>query len=503
VNGEDQGWTGLDPVDPVDWDEIRALGHRMMDDMVNHLAGVRDRKVWTPMPAAARAAFRAGLPHAPAGAAAAYQAFKDDVLPYELGNTNPRFMGWVHGGGNAVGMLAELLAGGLNANLGGRDQAPVEVERQVIRWSAEMLGFPAEASGQLVTGTSIANLMAVLVARTHRLGPQVRSAGICGVPLRAYTSADAHSCVPRAMDMAGFGSEALRLVGTDAHHRMDIAAVRARIAADRAAGQVPFLLIGTAGSVDTGAIDDLRALADLCAEQGLWFHVDAAFGAMLALSATRRGMIAGIERADSVAFDFHKWAQVPYDSGCLLVRDGARQMAAFAQNAAYLRREARGMAGGAPWLCDLGPDLSRGFRALKVWMTLIAYGADRIGAAVDHSCEMAQALAARVRAEARLQLMAPVNLNIVCFRYCGAAADLDRLNVDIVADIQEAGLAAPSTTVIDGKLVIRAAMVNHRIRASDVDALVDAVLQAGARRAVAGPPAGPPGRLLKGALIPP
>jgi hypothetical protein len=243
--GDDTDWTGLDP---ADWDELRALGHRMMDDMVDHLAGVRGRRVWTPMPADARAAFRTGLPHDPAGADAAYQAFKDDVLPYELGNTNPRFMGWVHGGGNPVGMLAELLAGGLNANLGGRDQAPVEVERQVIRWSAEMLGFPAEASGQLVTGTSMANLMAVLVARTDRLGPQVRSKGICGVKLRAYTSRDAHSCVPRAMDMAGFGSEALRLVGTDADHRMDIGALRVRIATDRAAGETPFLVIGTAGS---------------------------------------------------------------------------------------------------------------------------------------------------------------------------------------------------------------------------------------------------------------
>jgi glutamate/tyrosine decarboxylase-like PLP-dependent enzyme len=478
---DDDDWRGLDP---ADWGELRALGHRMIDDMIDHLAALRDQPVWRPMPASARRAFAGGLPHAGRGAEAAYEAFNRDVLPYELGNTNPRFMGWVHGAGNPVGMLAELLAGGLNANLGGRDQSPVEVERQVIRWSAEMLGLPAETSGLMVTGTSMANLVAVLVARAHRLGPQVRRQGICGVPLRAYTSRDAHSCVPRALDMAGFGSEALRLIDTDADHRIDLAALRARIAEDRAAGQVPFMVIGTAGSVDTGAIDDLRALAELCAEQKLWFHVDAAFGALLALSPTRRRLIAGIERADSVAFDFHKWAQVQYDSGCILIRDPALQMAAFAQNAAYLRREARGMAGNAPWLCDLGPDLSRGFRALKVWMTLQAYGADRLGEVVDHSCEMAQALAARVDAEPQLQRLAPVNLNIVCFRYCDAPGDLDRLNVDIVADIQEAGLAAPSTTMIDGKLVIRAAMVNHRIRLADVEGLVDAVLQAGQRRTV-------------------
>jgi aromatic-L-amino-acid decarboxylase len=474
-------WRGLDP---EDWGELRALGHRMIDDMIDHLAGVRDRRVWRKMPASAREAFRTRLPHHPAGAGAAYDAFKSQVLPYELGNTNPRFMGWVHGAGNPVGMLAELLAGGLNANLGGRDQSPVEVERQVIRWSAEMLGLPAESSGLLVTGTSMANLVAVLVARAHRLGPQVRSQGIRGARLCAYASRDAHSCVPRAMDMAGFGTEAMRAIATDAYHRIDIGVLRARIQADRAAGDTPFMIVGTAGSVDTGAIDDLRALAALCREQSLWFHVDAAFGAMLALSPTRKHLIDGIDCADSVAFDFHKWAQVPYDSGCIVVRDPAHQMAAFAQNASYLRREARGMAGGAPWLCDLGPDLSRGFRALKVWMTLQAYGADRIGDVVDHSCDMAQAMAARIDVEPRLQRLAPVNLNIVCFRYCDAAGDLDRLNVDIVADIQEAGLAAPSTTIIDGKLVIRAAMVNHRIRRVDVDRLVDAVLEAGRRRTV-------------------
>jgi aromatic-L-amino-acid decarboxylase len=473
-------WRGLDP---EDWSDLRALGHRMIDDMIDHLAGVRDRPVWRPMPPQARAAFHTTLPHTGEGAVAAYDRFREEILPYELGNTNPRFMGWVHGGGNPVGMLAELLAGGLNANLGGRDHAPVEVERQVIRWSAEMLGMPSQTSGQLVTGTSMANLIAVLVARTHRLGPQVRRQGICGQKLRAYTSRAAHSCVPRAFDMAGFGSAALHGIATDAEHRIDLAALRARIAADRAAGETPFMIIGTAGAVDTGAIDDLAAIADLCRAENLWFHVDAAFGALLALSPTRAGLIAGIERADSVAFDFHKWAQVPYDSGCILIADPACQTAAFAQNAAYLRREARGMAGGAPWLCDLGPDLSRGFRALKIWMTLQAYGADALGEVVDHCCDMAQLLATRIRAEPRLEILAPVALNIVCFRYrgLGTAKDLDRLNVDIVADIQEAGLAAPSTTTIDGALAIRAALVNHRIREQDIDTLLNAVLQAGDR----------------------
>ena len=470
-------WHGLDP---DDWGEMRALGHRMIDDMMNHLASVRDRKVWVPMPSAARAAFLGKMPADGIGADAAYAAFAQDVLPYELGNAHPGFMGWVHGGGNVVGMLAELLAAGLNANLGGRDHAPVEVERQVIRWSADMLGMPAETTGVLVTGTSVANLCAVLVARTRHLGTEVRQAGIGSARLRAYASVAAHSCVARAMDMAGFGSDALIMIATDACGRIDVAALQARMATDRAAGQTPFMVVGTAGSVDIGAVDDLAALADLCREQGLWFHVDAAFGAMLALSPTRRRLMAGIERADSVAFDFHKWAQVPYDAGCILIRDPAAQLAAFAQDAAYLRREARGMAGGAPWPCDLGPDLSRGFRALKVWMTIQAYGAARLGAVVDHCCDMATVLAALVDAEPRLERLAPVATNVVCFRYVDAAGDLDRLNRAIVADVQEAGVVAPSTTVIEGKVAIRAALVNHRVDQIDVAALIQAVTWAGA-----------------------
>ena len=476
-----ENWRGLDP---DDWGEMRALGHRMIDDVMDHLAGIRDRPVWTPMPDTARAAFGDRLPIDGVGASATYAAFRRDVLPYELGNAHPGFMGWVHGGGNAVGMLAELLAGSLNANLGGRDHAPVEVERQVIRWSADMLGMPADTTGLLVTGTSIANLCAVLVARTHHLGAHVRRAGNAGAKLCAYASAAAHSCVARALDMAGFGSDALHLIPTDAAGRMDLPTLHDRIVSDRAAGDTPFMLVGTAGSVDIGAVDDLPALADLCRAEQLWFHIDAAFGAMLALSPARRQLIAGIGQADSVAFDFHKWAQVPYDAGCILVRDPAAQLAAFAQDAAYLRRESRGMAAGAPWPCDLGPDLSRGFRALKVWMTIKAYGADRLGQVVDHCCDMAAALAALVDAEPQLERLAPVATNVVCFRYLAATGDLDRLNREIVADLQHAGRVAPSTTTIAGKLAIRAAIVNHRTARSDVAALVESVVAIGQHRAV-------------------
>jgi glutamate/tyrosine decarboxylase-like PLP-dependent enzyme len=284
------------------------------------------------------------------------------------------------------------------------------------------------------------------------------------------------------MDMAGLGTDALRTIGVDAAHRIDVAALGRSIARDRAAGFVPFLVVATAGSVDIGAIDDLEALADLCAAEGIWFHVDAAFGALACLSPALRSLFAGIERADSVAFDFHKWGQVPYDAGCILVRDPAAQLATFANAAAYLRHETRGLAAGQPWPCDLGPDLSRGFRALKVWMTLKAYGADALGAVAAACCGHARHLAARVGREAALEMLAPVPLNIVCFRVREGAADLDRLNAEIVADLHESGVAAPSTTVIGGRLAIRAAIVNHRTRAADCDALVDAVLAAAQAR---------------------
>ncbi len=472
-------------LDPADWTELRALGHRMLDDMVDYLAGARQRPVWVPQPEASRAALRTGLPREASDPEAVYEEFRQLVLPYATGNVHPRFMGWVHGGGNAIGMLAELLAGALNANLGGRDHAPILVERQVIAWATEMLGLPAETSGLLVTGTSMANMIAVVVARVAALGTEVRQSGVNGAPLRAYASAAAHACIPRAMDMTGLGAAALRLVPCDPAHRMDLASLAEAIARDRCDGATPFLVVATAGTVDTGAIDDLANVAELCREFGLWFHVDAAFGALAALSPALRPKLRGIEAADSVAFDFHKWAQVPYDAGCILVRDPARQIAAFAQNAAYLRPGARGLAGGAPWPCDLGPDLSRGFRALKVWMTLRTYGADRLGEIIDHCCAVASALAARVAREPALELLAPVALNIVCFRYRAPAGDLDRLNADIVADLQESGIAAPSTTTIAGVLAIRAAIVNHRTRFADADALIDAVLARGAARAEA------------------
>ena len=469
-------------LDPQNWDDIRAQGHRMLDDMFDYAADIRERPVWQPIPDHVRARFHAALPHQPSDLGEVYREFADFIVPYATGNVHPGFMGWVHGGGTAVGMLAEMLAAGLNANLGGRDHIPIEVERQIVEWVRQMFGFPQQASGIFVTGTSMANLMAVLVARTAVLGRSARQRGLGheGARLVAYTSTAAHGCISKAMDIAGFGSDALRCIGVDRTHRIDVAALRQRIAADRDAGLKPFLVVGSAGTVDIGAIDDLQALSALCREEGLWFHVDGAYGALGVLSPVLAPRLAGLEDADSIALDFHKWGQVPYDAGFLIVRDGERHRDTFAAPAAYLRRETRGLAANSPWPCDLGPDLSRGFRALKTWFTLKTYGTDKLGAIITRTCALAAYLETRILAEPRLELMAPVQLNIVCFRYRGREAN--KLNGDIVIDIQESGIAAPSTTILDGQLAIRAAIVNHRTDKRDIDALISAVLDFGAQR---------------------
>lgn len=481
MNQHPEQWPGT-TLDPADWQPLRAEAHRMLDDMLNYLEHIRAQPVWRPVPSEVKAGFREALPSQGAELADVHARFLQDILPYAVGNAHPGFMGWVHGGGTPVGMLAEMLAAGLNANLGGRNQIPVEVEWQVAEWMRELFGFPAGASGLFVTGTSMANLLGVLIARTAALGASVRAEGLLqhGAQLVAYTSQGAHGCIAQAMELSGLGSANLRRIPVNERFEMDPASLEQAIAADRAAGMMPFLVVATAGTVDTGAIDPIAAIAAITQRERLWLHIDGAFGALAMLAPSLRPRLAGIEQADSIAFDFHKWGQVPYDAGFILVRDGERQRATFASPAAYLRREARGLAGGSPWPCDLGPDLSRSFRALKTWFTLKVYGSERLGRMIEGTCELARYLQEKIAAQPELELLSPVSLNIVCFRYRHTEAD--RLNAEIVADLHESGLAAPSTTTINGKLAIRAAIVNHRTTAQDIDTLVAAVLRFGQAR---------------------
>ena len=477
----------LDPKTPAEWADIRAQGHQMLDDLFDSLQNIRQRPVWQPAPDEVSAHFAGDIDSGEKSLQTAYQEFQENIQPYTVGNVHPGFMGWVHGGGTVVGMLAEMLTGGLNVNAGGRNQIPVQVERQIVRWVRDMAGFPTSASGVLVTGSSMANFIALLVAKidhTNRLGKNSRQQGLAGESqLVAYTSASAHGCIAQAMELAGIGSQWLRRIATNAAYEMDVAQLAERIAADRAAGLTPFFIAGTAGTVDTGAIDNLSALADLAAQENLWFHVDGAFGSMAKLSPTLAPRLRGLERADSLALDFHKWGQVPYDAGFALIREESKHLATFAAPAAYLRREESGLAGGSPWPCDFGPDLSRNFRALKVWFTLQTYGSDRLGLVIENTCRLAQYLGAKIEANPALQLMAPVSLNIVCFRHIGAGKmpneQLDQLNNALLIKLQLSGIAAPSSTTLDGCFVLRAAIVNHRTEQRDIDALFEAVCQLG------------------------
>ena len=477
----------LDPESPAQWQELRAQGHVMLDDIFDYLEHLRERPVWQPIPEQVREGFHEPLPQGPSDLATVHDQFMKDILPYAVGNAHPGFMAWVHGGGTPVGMLAEMLAAGLNANLGGRDQIPIAVERQVVEWVRDLFGFPDSANGLFVTGTSMANLVGVLAARTAALGREVRHQGLLAAhrQLVAYASAGAHGCLAKAMDMAGIGADLLRLVPMNERYEMDVAALAAAILADKKAGLSPFLIAATAGSVDVGAIDDLAAIGRLAREEHLWFHVDGAYGALAMLAPELAPRLEGLGLADSIAFDFHKWAQVPYDAGFILARDGRLLEDAFAADTAYLKRESRGMAAGSPWPCDLGPDLSRGFRALKTWFTIKVYGAEQLGRSISRTCELARYMSRQIEVMAELELLAPVSLNIVCFRYRTPgldAAGADRANAEIVIALQESGIAAPSTTTVGGHLAIRAAIVNHRTRTGDIDALLAATVKFGDSR---------------------
>lgn len=466
-------------LDPGDWEGFRKQAHRMLDDMVDYIENIRDRPVWQPIPQEVRARFHSAVPRLPADLGAVHEEFMRNVLPFAAGNVHPGFMGWVHGGGTPVGMMAEMLSAGLNANLGGRDHAPIEVELQLGQWIREIFRFPETATGLFVTGTSIANLIAVIIARDVAFGFEARRQGISSETTRlsAYASTAVHGCIAKAMDLSGIGSDALRLIPTDSRHRINLGDLQNAIQRDREAGFTPFLVVGSAGTVDTGAVDDLAGIADLCRRESIWFHVDGACGALAMLAPDLAPRLNGIERADSLAFDFHKWGQVPYDAGYILVRDGVLHRNAFASPAAYLKRVESGLAAGSTWPCDFGPDLSRGFRALKTWFTLKVHGTEALGAVISRTCELARYLERRITETHELELMAPAELNIVCFRY--RAQDSDRVNQQIVIELQESGIVAPSTTAIGGHLVIRAAIVNHRTGRAEIDALVDSTLSFG------------------------
>ncbi len=479
-------------LDPADWGGLRDLGHRMVDDMLEWLRTVRERPLYEPVPESVRRSLSGPVPREPQAASAVYEDFRRDVLPYPHGNVHPRFWGWVVGTGTPLGMLADMLAAGINSNSGFGDHCAVHVERQVVAWLAEALGIDAGVSGLLVSGCSVANLTGLAIARNALTEGDVRRDGLAGqAPLVVYGSTETHSSNLRGLELLGIGRNGFRGIRVDADHRIDVEALRAAIRADREAGRRPLAVVGNAGTVNIGAFDDLGALADVCSDEGLWLHVDGAFGALAALSGRLRPLTAALERADSVAFDLHKWLHVPYDAGAILVRRAEAHRKAFELSGAYLSHLESGVATGPENFMQRGVQMSRGFRALKVWMTIKEHGIDKLGRAVEANVDQAAYLADRVEREPELELAAPVPLNIVNFRFVPqgaprAAEELDRLNRRVLEALHASGVAAPSHTVLDGRFVLRTAISNHRSRFDDFDLLVDEVLRHGRSLAQAG-----------------
>lgn len=490
MNDEANGHPDQETLDPRDWDEMRRLAHRIMDDALDYIRDARERPAWVAVPGEVAERLSSPAPAGPSAPEAVYAEFRRDILPYPMNTTHPRFWAWYMGSGTVMGALADLLASTLNPNLGGgRHVAPL-VEQQVIGWIRDMVGFPAESSGLLTSGASMANFTALTVARNANCGYDVRREGVRPAPgpLTVYASSEIHSCNQKAVETLGLGTDGLRRIPVGEDYRLDLAALERQVAADRAEGRVPFCVIATAGTINTGAIDDLHAVADFCERERLWFHVDGAIGAVAVLADNVRPSLAGMERADSIALDLHKWMHIPFEAGCVIVRDAAAHRDAFALVPEYLQREdeGRGMASGSLWFSDYGLQLTRQFRALKVWMSVKEHGLERFGRMIARNVEQAQYLGRLVEAADELELMAPIGLDIVCFRFNPAGPEnaldpeaLNRLNQDILAELQERGVAAPSYTTLKGAYCLRVAISNHRSRLEDFDLLVEEVLRIG------------------------
>jgi len=475
-------------LDPADMESMRALGHRMLDDALDYVEGLRECPVWQHAPPEVKAHFTGPPPSDPSPAREVYEEYRRYILPYQIGNSHPRFWGWVAGSGTVMGTLAEMLASATDSVSGSFSYFSNNyVEMQMIDWCKELLGYPSEASGLLTSGCSASNLIGLAVARHAKAGFDVRSQGMQGAPKRmtVYCSTETHSSVQKAVELLGFGSEALRQVPVNDAMQIDLEALKSAIARDRSEGLRPVCVVGVAGTTNTGAIDDLQGLADICREEDLWFHVDGAFGAWAAIAPDSGYLVSGMEKADSLAFDLHKWMYLPYPIACVLVRDSDMHRRTFSLTPTYLAHGEgeRGLTGvDVPWLSDLGFELSRGFLALKAWMTIKEQGSAKFGRLIQQNIDQAHYLGSLVEAEPRLELALPVSLNVVCFRYTRPGLDdaaLDALNKRIEVELQERGIAVPSIVTVNSRKYLHVAITNHRSRRSDFDYLVRAVTQIG------------------------
>jgi aromatic-L-amino-acid decarboxylase len=470
-------------LDPVDWNDIKTLGYQIIDDMVDYLKNIGETKVWTPIPQQVKDEFKKPVPHQPAGIFEVYEEFKQNIFPYPGGNIHPKHFSWVQGTGTPMGALADLLAGIMNNNSTIGDQSALYVDKQVVNWCKELMTYPADGSGILVSGGSIANITGLIIAR-NTIVQNAKNAGVYAAngKLTAYCSAETHNCLGKAAEVIGIGNEQLRKIPVNERYEIDIDALKSKIQEDKANGYIPFCLVGNAGTVNTGAIDPLDELLQIARDEKIWFHIDGAFGALAKLVPAYHDRLKAIEEADSVAFDLHKWMYVQYEVGCVLFKNAAAHRAAFATAVNYLTAHERGLAAGPETISNYGMELSRGFKALKVWMSLKEHGLDKYSAMIGQNIHQAFYLGEQIEKHSSLELMTPVTMNVVCYRYNPGGLEDDQLNVlnkELLMRMHELGVAAPSSTLLNGKYAIRVAITNHRTRRSHLEEMIAGTIEIG------------------------
>ena len=468
-------------------EEFRELGYKLIDRIAGFLDSLPERKV-TPgeSPANVRDALGAqrSLPQHGAEPALLLNHAADLLFEHSLFNGHPRFWGYVTSSSAPIGALGDLLAAAVNPNVGAWLLSPMasEIEGQTTRWIAEMLGYPVDCAGVFVSGGNMANIVCFLAARQAKAGWDVRTKGVAGPCLRVYCSEETHTWIQKAADLSGLGTDAIRWVRTNGASQIDVAALREQILTDMKAGDRPFLVVGTAGSVSTGAIDPLPELAALCIEFNLWFHVDGAYGGLAAVLPDAPDDLAGLRLADSVAVDPHKWLYAPLEAGCALVRDPEKLRDAFAYHPVYYHFGVEAIN-----YFDLGPQNSRGFRALKVWLALQQVGRDGYVQMISEDIRLARELFHRIPRYAELEALTH-SLSITTFRYVptdlrsgdeNAASYLDKLNLELLTRLQSSGEAYLSNAVVDGKFALRVCIVNFRTSLADVEALLPIVVRIG------------------------
>ena len=471
-------------LDPVNWDQMRQLGHQMIDDLFDYWESIRDQKIWKPIPTEVKEFLDQPLPEKGQDPDQIYQEFKQNIFPYNKGNVHPRFFAWIQGTGTPMGVLADLLASGMNPNSAIGEHSAMYVDRQVVNWCKELMNFPKEASGILVSGGSMANITALTVARNSFREEKIRSKGLkaASAQLVLYCSVETHSCIQKAAEIIGLGTDAVRKIGVNDRYEMLVDELETQIQKDIEDGLLPFALVGTSGTVNTGAIDPLEDLLAISRKYGLWFHVDGAYGALAKLDPKYFARLRAIEEADSLAFDLHKWLYVPYEVGCALIRDAKKHRESFAVTPNYLLQESRGLSGGLDSVNNYGFELSRGFKALKIWMSLKEHGREKYAQMIAQNSAQAEYLGTLVEKSPELELTAPVSMSITCFRmiHPGLTEDqLRDLNREILLRLQEEGIASPSSTILNGKYTLRVANVNQRTRMEDMDLLVREVIRIG------------------------